>query len=62
MLFMVIIGGLGTLLGSFLGAAFICVLPIFLEPVPPALGIPLHAATVEHIAVHDRRRADRAFS
>jgi branched-chain amino acid transport system permease protein len=30
-LFMVIIGGAGSILGSFLGAAFITLLPIFLE-------------------------------
>ena len=48
-LFMVIIGGLGSLLGSFLGAALIYILPIVLRFVPPELGIPLHAATVEHI-------------
>jgi branched-chain amino acid transport system permease protein len=30
-LFMIIIGGVGTILGSFLGAAFIVVLPIFLN-------------------------------
>jgi len=30
-LFMVIIGGLGSILGSFLGAAFIVLLPIFLS-------------------------------
>src|SRR5262249_60713253 len=30
-LFMIIIGGLGTLLGSFLGAAFIVLTPIFLN-------------------------------
>jgi len=30
-LFMVIIGGIGSILGSFLGAAFITLLPIFLE-------------------------------
>jgi len=48
-LFMIIIGGLGSLLGSFLGAALIYILPIVLRFVPPELGIPLHAATVEHI-------------
>ncbi len=31
---MVIIGGLGSILGSFLGAAFILVLPIALDQVP----------------------------
>ena len=30
-LFMVIIGGLGTIMGSFLGAAFILLMPIFLN-------------------------------
>ena len=30
-LFMVIIGGLGTILGSFLGAAFILLMPVFLN-------------------------------
>jgi branched-chain amino acid transport system permease protein len=48
-LFMIIIGGLGSILGSFLGAALIFILPIVLRIVPPELGIPLHAATVEHI-------------
>jgi len=41
LLFMVIIGGLGSILGAFLGAAFILVLPIFLDQVPHALGMPL---------------------
>jgi branched-chain amino acid transport system permease protein len=48
-LFMVIIGGLGSLLGSYLGAALIFILPIILRFVPNQLGIPVHAATVEHI-------------
>lgn len=48
-LFMVIIGGLGSLLGSYLGAALIFMLPIVLRFVPPYFGIPVHAATVEHI-------------
>ena len=41
LLFMVIIGGLGSILGSFLGAAFILILPIMLDQVPHALGIPV---------------------
>jgi len=48
-LFMIIIGGLGSLLGAFLGAALIYILPIILRFLPPELGIPLHAATVEHL-------------
>jgi branched-chain amino acid transport system permease protein len=46
LLFMVIIGGLGSILGSFLGAAFILVLPIMLDQVPHALGIPVSVETV----------------
>ncbi|HEY1245895.1 MAG TPA: branched-chain amino acid ABC transporter permease [Hyphomicrobiaceae bacterium] len=45
-LFMVIIGGLGSILGSFLGAAFILVLPILLDQVPSSLGVPLSVETV----------------
>jgi branched-chain amino acid transport system permease protein len=45
-LFMVIIGGLGSILGSFLGAAFILILPILLDQVPHALGIPISVETV----------------
>ena len=38
-LFMVIIGGLGSLIGSFFGAAFIWMLPIVLQFGLPAIGI-----------------------
>jgi branched-chain amino acid transport system permease protein len=48
-LFMVIIGGLGSLIGSFMGAALIFILPIVLRAAPEALGVPLRAATVEHL-------------
>jgi branched-chain amino acid transport system permease protein len=48
-LFMVIIGGLGTLIGSFFGAALIYILPIALREIPEAFGFPLHPATVEHL-------------
>ena len=49
-LFMVIIGGLGSLAGSFLGAAFIWILPIVIKAVPAALGIDMLAATTEHLS------------
>jgi branched-chain amino acid transport system permease protein len=49
LLFMVIIGGLGSILGSFLGAAFIVMLPIFLNQVPAALGVPLATDTISHL-------------
>lgn len=48
-LFMVIVGGLGNLLGSFLGAALIYILPIALRLLPESLGLHLRADTVEHI-------------
>lgn len=48
-LFMVIIGGLGSLIGSYFGAALIFILPIALRVVPSALGIPVESATVEHL-------------
>jgi branched-chain amino acid transport system permease protein len=38
LLFMVIIGGLGSIMGCFFGAAFIVVLPIFLNQLLPVLG------------------------
>ena len=43
-LFMVIIGGLGSILGSFLGAAFIVLVPIFLTNAPRAMGLSLPVA------------------
>ena len=51
-LFMVIIGGLGSITGSFLGAAFITLIPIFLVVFLPwaggSIGIQVDAAMVEH--------------
>ena len=49
LLFMVIIGGLGSILGSMLGAAFILILPIALNQIPTALGLPISTATVSHL-------------
>lgn len=46
-LFMVIIGGLGSLLGSFLGAALIWGLPILLRAAPDYFGLRISSATVE---------------
>jgi branched-chain amino acid transport system permease protein len=48
-LFMIIIGGLGSILGSFLGAAFIVLVPIFLNQLPHWIGIPASTATISHI-------------
>jgi branched-chain amino acid transport system permease protein len=48
-LFMVIIGGLGSILGSFLGAAFIVLVPIFLTRVPQSVGLDLPVALQKQI-------------
>jgi len=52
LLFMIIIGGLGSVMGSFFGAAFIVFLPIILDQALPALGnavgMPIDTATVSH--------------
>ncbi|MEN9373533.1 MAG: hypothetical protein RIR79_1085 [Pseudomonadota bacterium] len=52
LLFMVIIGGMGSIMGSFLGAGFIVLLPIFLNQFLPAfsslIGIEISTAGVSH--------------
>jgi len=52
LLFMIIIGGLGSIMGSFFGAAFIVVLPIFLNQALPAfgelIGVSITTALVAH--------------
>ena len=50
LLFMIIIGGMGSLLGCFFGAAFIVVLPILLDQVPQWLGVPMSTAAASHLA------------
>lgn len=49
LLFMIIIGGMGSLLGAYFGAAFILILPIVLNQLPGALGINLSTALVSHL-------------
>jgi len=55
LLFMVIIGGLGSIMGSFFGAAFIVLLPILLDRLLPALGalvgLSFDTALVSHVVV-----------
>jgi len=52
LLFMVIIGGMGSIMGSFFGAGFIVLLPIFLNQFLPALaslvGIDISTAGISH--------------
>jgi len=43
-LFMIIIGGLGSILGSFLGAGFIILVPILLTNIPHWLGVSMSVA------------------
>jgi branched-chain amino acid transport system permease protein len=50
-LFMVIIGGLGSILGSFLGAAFITLVPVFLTNVPPMIGLTLPIDMQKHFEI-----------
>ncbi len=49
LLFMIIIGGLGSIMGSFFGAAFIVVLPIVLNQAPTWLGIPISTSMISHL-------------
>ncbi|UXH79716.1 branched-chain amino acid ABC transporter permease [Roseateles amylovorans] len=49
LLFMIIIGGLGSIAGAFFGAAFIVLLPLLLNHVPHWLGLPLSTATASHL-------------
>jgi branched-chain amino acid transport system permease protein len=48
-LFMVIIGGLGSLIGAYFGAALIWGLPIVLRSLPDLVGVSIRSATVEHL-------------
>jgi branched-chain amino acid transport system permease protein len=48
-LFMIIIGGLGSILGCFLGAGFIVLLPIFLENAPRLAGFELPVNLVTNL-------------
>ena len=49
LLFMVIIGGMGSIMGSFFGAAFIVVLPIFLDALPRWFGLNVDTALSSHL-------------
>jgi branched-chain amino acid transport system permease protein len=50
-LFMVIIGGLGSILGSFLGAAFITLIPVLLTNAPQFVGLTLATDLQKHLEV-----------
>ena len=46
---MIIIGGMGSILGSYFGAAFIVVLPLLLNQLPHWLGIEMSTAMISHL-------------
>jgi branched-chain amino acid transport system permease protein len=52
LMFMIIIGGLGSILGSVFGASFIVLMPIFLNQILPPLaaivGLKISTATISH--------------
>ncbi|WP_265518591.1 branched-chain amino acid ABC transporter permease [Nitratireductor luteus] len=50
-LFIAIIGGLGSILGNYLGAILIVALPVIVSTVPATFGIPIDSAMVEHLNV-----------
>lgn len=50
-LFIAIIGGLGSVMGNYLGAILIVAMPVVLNIVPKALGLPIDSSTVEHLNV-----------
>jgi len=49
LLFMIIIGGMGSILGSYLGAAFIVALPIALNQIPEKMGVSLSTAMATNV-------------
>lgn len=49
LLFMIIIGGLGSISGSLMGAAFFVLLPILLNQVAHGLGLSISTATVSYL-------------
>ena len=49
LLFMIIIGGLGSIAGAFFGAAFIVLLPLLLNYVPHWLGLSMSTSTASHL-------------
>jgi len=50
-LFMVIIGGLGSIVGGLMGAAFITLLPLVLNQLPGAMGFEISTALIKHLEI-----------
>ena len=49
LLFIIIIGGLGSIVGAFFGAAVLHLLPIALRALPSLIGLQVRSATVEQL-------------
>ena len=47
LLFIIIIGGLGSIVGAFFGATVMHLMPIALRALPPMIGLPIEAARVD---------------
>jgi branched-chain amino acid transport system permease protein len=50
LLFMVVIGGLGSIMGSIMGATFITLVPIIIESIPETIGLKVASYEVVHIS------------
>ena len=50
-LFIAIIGGLGSILGNFLGAILIIALPVILNIIPESFGVEVDSSLLEHINI-----------
>jgi branched-chain amino acid transport system permease protein len=48
-LFIAIIGGLGSILGNYLGAILIVALPVIIGTLPATFGIPISSSMAEHL-------------
>ncbi|MGO9422706.1 branched-chain amino acid ABC transporter permease [Roseiarcus sp.] len=48
-LFIIIIGGLGSIVGAFFGATIMHLMPIALRALPPMIGLPIEAARVDQL-------------
>jgi branched-chain amino acid transport system permease protein len=49
LLFIIIIGGLGSIVGAFFGAAIIHLMPIALRALPALVGLSIGAATIDQL-------------
>jgi len=59
LLFMIIIGGMGSLLGAYFGAAFIVLLPILLNQIPGMFGVHCRCRAVVAPGTDHLRQPDR---